>query len=160
MGRNRRTVKPSAQPTLVRTQHLPLPAETARDRGILPSRGPLYLVSSCVITGQRMSLCGSGYGHMADGSRPGQAVHRTVCFPGCDGHPVRVAPGQARALTFRGRPDPPTRSRPGPSQVYVRSVKGQQGPGRPEPVGQISLRHLHNPGHAMTPQPDCCDARR
>ncbi len=30
MGGNERSVKPSAQPTLVRTQHLPLPAETAR----------------------------------------------------------------------------------------------------------------------------------
>jgi hypothetical protein len=34
MGRDRLTVKPSAKPTLVRTQHLPLPAETARELGI------------------------------------------------------------------------------------------------------------------------------
>jgi hypothetical protein len=30
----KRSVKPSAKPTLVRTQHLPLPAETARELGI------------------------------------------------------------------------------------------------------------------------------
>jgi hypothetical protein len=46
-----RAVKPSAQPTLVRTQHLPLPAETPRDRGILPGRRVLcHLVSSSVST--------------------------------------------------------------------------------------------------------------
>ena len=31
MGGNERSVKPSAQPTLVRTQHLPPPAEIARE---------------------------------------------------------------------------------------------------------------------------------
>jgi hypothetical protein len=80
MGRNGRSVKPSAQPTLVRTQHLPPPAETARDPGFLRVRGPLCVVSSCVIAGQQTSLRGSGYGHMADGFRPGGAVHRTACF--------------------------------------------------------------------------------
>jgi hypothetical protein len=47
-----RSVKPSAQPTLVRTQHLPPPAQMARDRVILPFHGPSCLVSSSVIIGQ------------------------------------------------------------------------------------------------------------
>jgi hypothetical protein len=33
MGRNGRSVKPSAKPTLVRTQHLPRPAQIARELG-------------------------------------------------------------------------------------------------------------------------------
>src|SRR5450432_3567296 len=33
-GQRERSVKPSAKPTLVRTQHLPLPAETARELGL------------------------------------------------------------------------------------------------------------------------------
>jgi hypothetical protein len=37
-------VKPSAQPTQVRTLHLPPPAETARELGILASRGPCSFV--------------------------------------------------------------------------------------------------------------------
>jgi hypothetical protein len=78
-GGNRRAVKPSAQPTLVRTQHLPLPAETARELGSPWFRGPFCVVSSCVIVGQQTSLCGSGYGHMADGIRAEGAVHRTAC---------------------------------------------------------------------------------
>jgi hypothetical protein len=41
-----RPVKPSASPTMVRTHHLPLPAETARDREILRVRGPSRVVSS------------------------------------------------------------------------------------------------------------------
>jgi hypothetical protein len=36
----KRSVKPSAQPTQVRTLHLPPPAETARELGILPPHGP------------------------------------------------------------------------------------------------------------------------
>ena len=49
-----RSVKPSAQPTLVRTQHLPLPAETApwlRKRG---PAGRFLLVTPCI----RVSHCG------------------------------------------------------------------------------------------------------
>jgi hypothetical protein len=73
------SVKPSAQPTLVRTQHLPPPAKTARGLGFLRVRGPSGVVSSCVIGGQQTPLRGSGYGHMADGFGPEQAVHRTAC---------------------------------------------------------------------------------
>jgi hypothetical protein len=51
MVQDRRSVKPSAQPTLVRTQHLPPPAKTARGLGFLRPRGPwcvVHLVSSVV----------------------------------------------------------------------------------------------------------------
>jgi len=74
---------------LVRTQHLPPPAEMARDRGILSSRGPSRVVSSSVIVGQETPLYHDGYGHIADGFRAGGAVHRTACFRGCDGHSGR-----------------------------------------------------------------------
>jgi hypothetical protein len=43
-----RSVKPSAQPTLVRTQHLPLPAETARLLRILALAGRFFSVPACV----------------------------------------------------------------------------------------------------------------
>ena len=78
-GQRERSVKPSAQPTLVRTQHLPPPAETARELGIPGPRGPSAVVSSCVIGGQETPLRGSGYGHIADRIGPEQAVHRTAC---------------------------------------------------------------------------------
>jgi hypothetical protein len=73
------TVKPSAKPTLVRTQHLPPPGKTARDREILRVRGPSCVVSSCVIVGQETSLHHAGYGHIADRIKAGGAVHRTAC---------------------------------------------------------------------------------
>jgi len=46
--RQESTVKPSAQPTLVRTQHLPLPAETARLLRILALAGRFFSVPACV----------------------------------------------------------------------------------------------------------------
>jgi hypothetical protein len=79
VGSPRRSVKPSAKPTLVRTQHLPPPAKTARGLGFPRSRGPSGVVSSGVIGGQQAPLHHGGYGHMADGSRAGGAVHRTAC---------------------------------------------------------------------------------
>jgi hypothetical protein len=79
IGRDRLTVKPSAQPTLVRTQHLPPPAKTARDRGIPGLAGRLAAVPLCVMMCRCAPLHSSGYGHMADGFRPEQAVHRTAC---------------------------------------------------------------------------------
>src|SRR5215470_17629076 len=78
-GQRERSVKPSAQPTQVRTLDLPPPAKTARDRGILRVRGPSCFVSSSVIVGQQTPLHHAGYGHIADGSGAGGAVHRTAC---------------------------------------------------------------------------------
>jgi hypothetical protein len=71
---NERPVKPSAQPTLVRTQHLPLPAETARGLGILGLTGRLAGVARWVMMWRRdASRCG-GHGHMADRNQPEQGV--------------------------------------------------------------------------------------
>jgi hypothetical protein len=72
-------VKPSAQPTLVRTQHLPPSAETARGLGFVRAGGRSCVVSSSVICGQERSLRHAGYGHMADSVRPGGTVRRTAC---------------------------------------------------------------------------------
>src|ERR1035438_150122 len=78
MGWDRLTVKQSAKPTLVRTQHLPLPAETARALGIPGLAGRLGVVPPCVMVCRCEPLHSSGYGHMADGIGPEQAVHRTA----------------------------------------------------------------------------------
>ena len=75
-----RDVKPSAQPTQVRTLDLPPPAKTARDRGILRARGPSRVVSLCVILGHQTPLDHAGYGHIADGIGAEGAVHRTACL--------------------------------------------------------------------------------
>ena len=71
MGRNGRSVKPSAKPTLVRTQHLPPPAEMARELGIPGLAGHLALVPPCFMMCRCEPLRSSGYGHMADGIGPG-----------------------------------------------------------------------------------------
>jgi hypothetical protein len=89
-----RSVKPSAQPTLVRTQHLdttpatttpatqhlPHPGETAR---WLRKRGPagrFLLVTSCISVCHYGSMRSSGYGHIADSVRAERAVRITATF--------------------------------------------------------------------------------
>jgi len=72
-------VKPSAQPTQVRTLHLPPPAKTANGLGIPGLAGRLATVPLCLMMCRCEPLHSSGYGHMADGIRPEQAVHRTAC---------------------------------------------------------------------------------
>ena len=79
--RQERAVKPSAQPTLVRTQHLPPPAETApwlrkRARGAV-----LLLVTLCLMACHCGLMCRSVHGRIADGVRAGRAVGDTVGFP-------------------------------------------------------------------------------
>ena len=77
---DKRSVKPSAQPTLVRTQHLPHPGETAR---WLRKRGPagrFLLVPPCIRVCHRGSMHSSGYGHMADSVRAERAVRITAPF--------------------------------------------------------------------------------
>src|ERR1022692_4884924 len=78
MGRNERPVKPSAKPTLVRTQHLLPPAKTARGLGIPGLAGRLAVVPPCLTMCRCELLHSSGYGHIADRIRPEQAVHRTA----------------------------------------------------------------------------------
>jgi hypothetical protein len=68
------SVRPSAKPTLVRTQHLPPPAKTARELGYSWLGGSSCLVSSCVIVGQQASPRGDGYGHMADANPAGASA--------------------------------------------------------------------------------------
>ncbi len=86
--------KPSAQPTLVRTQHLPPPAKTALG---LRKRGPvgrfLLVTTPCIRMCHRGSMRSSGYGHIADSVRAKRAVRITARFadprPFC---PVARAP--------------------------------------------------------------------
>ena len=77
--RQERTVKPSAQPTLVRTQHLPHPGETAR---WLRKRGPagrFFSVTPCTRVCHRGSMHSGGYGQIADSVRAERAVRSGSC---------------------------------------------------------------------------------
>ncbi len=79
-GRQERTVKPSAQPTLVRTQHLPPPAKTAR---WLRKRGPagrFLLVTPCIRVRHYGSMHGSVRVHMVYSVRAKLAVRITARF--------------------------------------------------------------------------------
>ena len=96
LGQERRAVKPSAQPTLVRTQHLPPPAETARGLGIPGFAGRPGLVPLCVMMCRCAPPHGSGYGHMADGIRPEQAVRQTA----------GSADFEVWSASVKGSPDP------------------------------------------------------
>jgi len=78
INQDRRSVKPSAQPTQVRTLHLPLPAETAPGLRLPRLAGRLLVVPPCCIMCRRGVWCRSGCGHMADGSGAGGAVHGTA----------------------------------------------------------------------------------
>src|SRR5271157_776814 len=92
---SRNTVKPSAQPTLVRTQHLPPPAKTARS---LRKRGPagrfLLVTTPCISGCHYGSMCRGGCVHMVYSERPEGAVRITARFadlrPFC---PIIRAPG-------------------------------------------------------------------
>src|ERR1700687_4744082 len=79
-GAEELSVKPSAQPTLVRTQHLPPPAKTARS---LRKRGPagrFLLVPPCVMVCRCRAWRSNRYGHIADSVRAEGAVRGTACF--------------------------------------------------------------------------------
>ncbi len=76
--RQESTVKPSAQPTLVRTQHLPPPGKTDRS---LRKRGPagrFLLVAPCISVCHRGSRHSSGYGQIADSIRAERALRITA----------------------------------------------------------------------------------
>jgi hypothetical protein len=94
-GQRERSVKPSAQPTLVRTQHLPPPAKMARWLRILVAGGPFFSVPACVILERCRPSCRGVHGRIADGiGAPGRSVCTVGCFT--DGH------GRAAlALCFR-----------------------------------------------------------
>ncbi len=77
-----RSVKPSAQPTLVRTQHLPPPAKTAPG---LRKRGPagrFLLVTPCIRVRHYGSTHGSVHVHMVYSVRAKLAVRITARFAG------------------------------------------------------------------------------
>src|SRR5713226_2620407 len=76
----KRSVKPSAQPTLVRTQHLPPPGKTAR---WLRKRGPagrFLLVTMCISVCHCGSMHSSGCVHMVYSVRAERAVRKTARF--------------------------------------------------------------------------------
>jgi len=81
LGEGERSVKPSAQPTLVRTKHLPPPAKTARLLRILALAGRFLLVTPCIKVCHCASIRCSVHGRIADGVRAGRAVGDTVGFP-------------------------------------------------------------------------------
>ena len=112
-GQRERSVKPSAQPTLVRTQHLPPSAETApwlRKR----ARGAVFvLVTSRIRVCHCASRCRGVHGRIADVVRAGCAVGDTVGFPrtATDGPGKRgLVPAQVRC---RCHAPPDGRHRPG-----------------------------------------------
>jgi len=79
-GEEERSVKPSAQPTLVRTQHLPPPAKTApwlRKRG---PAGRFLLVTPCSSACHCGSMHGSVRVHMVYSVRAKLAVRITARF--------------------------------------------------------------------------------
>jgi hypothetical protein len=78
--RQERTVKPSAQPTLVRTQHLPPPAKTAPWLRERRPAGRFLLVTPRIRLCHRGSMRGSGYEHIADSVRAKLAVRITARF--------------------------------------------------------------------------------
>src|SRR5487761_1306377 len=91
MHGNGLAVKPSAKPTLVRTQHLPPPAKTARELGFLGSRAiALGAVRSRCVHG---SPAGSGCARTYSGQRPGRY----------GGPPTRISAGCACYLGDRLR---------------------------------------------------------
>ena len=83
-GQSERPVKPSAQPTLVRTQHLPPPAKTPRWLRIFALAGRFCSVPWCVTLSRCRASCCGVHGRIADGcpcglvGRSGQ-LRRSAC---------------------------------------------------------------------------------
>jgi hypothetical protein len=156
-GQRERSVKPSAQPTLVRTQHLPLPAETARLLRILARAGRFFSVPACVTLERcRSSYC-AVHGRIADGRpccRDGRyaQLRRSVCTVAAVGAHRRLFHGRPRT----GRAD---RIFPGLGERRSRActlcghpaVRAHSRASRPNETGdrrQCSPRH--NPGPAAS----------
>src|SRR5208282_2660529 len=79
-GQRERSVKPSAQPTLVRTQHLPPPAKTARWLRKRDPGGRFLLVTPCIRVRHYGSMHGSVHVHMVYSVRAKLAVRITAPF--------------------------------------------------------------------------------
>ncbi len=137
MCRQERTVKPSAQPTLVRTQHLPPPAKTAPWLRKRRPAGRFLLVTPCIRVRHYGSMHGSVHVHMVYSVRAKLAVRITARFADprpfcplsgrrdcssdwCAGHPGRFGSspscsrwaraGLIRACGRGGLPDRPASS--------------------------------------------------
>src|ERR1017187_7407266 len=77
-----RSVKPSAKPSLVRTQHLPHPGETAPYLPIFVLAGRFFSVPRCVILWRLTSACRGVHGRIADENRGLGAVRGPSAFHG------------------------------------------------------------------------------
>jgi hypothetical protein len=77
-GQRERSVKPSAQPTLVRTQHLPHPGETARWLRKRSPAGRFLLLTPCIRVRHYGSMHGSVRVHMVYSVRAKLAVRITA----------------------------------------------------------------------------------
>ena len=139
--------KPSAKPTLVRTQHLPLPAETARELGIPVSRAVAFAAerSRCVHESRAV------HRHIADSVRDHEAVAgRRAWLDGARSAfeaAWRTRPGSSAAWRlFAALPSRPTSARPVPSD---RAVGQQDGAPPWLTVGRLP----HRPAHDVS-QPD------
>jgi len=103
--RVKRSVKPSAQPTLVRTQDLPPPAKTAPGLRKRDPAGRFLLVTPCIRVRHCGSMRSSGYGPIADSVRAERAVRITARF--ADPRPFcPVTPG-TRTARLTDVPDIP-----------------------------------------------------
>ena len=164
-----RSVKPSAQPALARTQPLPPPAKTARLLRILALAGRFLLVTPCIKVCHCASMRCGVHGRIADGVRAGRAVGDTVGFPRTATDGGRAVPVPAshaalsRALALRrgcggwrlpgvyhegsGGACVPTCCPNGAWQVDVRDYAGRRRPGgagpgwlRRDPRGRAAER--------------------
>jgi hypothetical protein len=99
--REKRSVKPSAQPTLVRTQHLPPPAKTAPGLRKRDPAGRFLLVTSCISACHCGSMYGSVHVHMVYSVRAKLAVRITARF--ADLRPFCPVTGPPTAV-HSGRP--------------------------------------------------------
>ena len=146
MGRDRLTVKPSAQLTLVRTQHLPPPAETAPDqRRARPGPGPVRAVVCPAVSGSdRAAAAGPGNRGEVPGPTEASPSEGVTCptfwsgrlGPGVrtPGIPIgRVSAGTARpAGSPDGHRDLPCDRRCGAGPWDQRDEPGELGTGLPE----------------------------
>jgi hypothetical protein len=151
-GQGERPVKPSAQPTQVRTLHLPLPAKTAPGLRLTRPAGRLLVVPPCRIMCCRGVPCRSGYGHIADGSGAEGAVHGTAGSGRRRGREQRLGGHAHRMRVLLMAPAGPPRRpetvrgwpflRPGPRAARRRGRSGCRWPPR-APTGGMSLRAVN-----------------
>ena len=134
LRRRERSVKPSAQPTLVRTQHLPPPAKTAR---WLRKRGPagrFLLVTSCVRVRHYGSMHGSARVHMVYSVRAKLAVRITARFGDL------VALGHGKDAIGRREAGQPPVGRCGACERQIVLAMCPQVPGATAPGGHALSR--------------------